>query len=994
MIALEVSEKSMETSIEEFLIDNQGFIKRNSSDYDKLLCIDKEKLIAFVVSTQPDRWEKLKDQHGDDVSKMFIKRIKDEVDKRGTIDVLRRGVKDYGVSFDLFYPKPETSLNEQLGRLHSANIFSIVRQLYFSQRNNKSLDVVVFINGLPIITIELKDRLSGSRYSVQDAIQQYKQDRDPKEPLFKFGRCLVHFAVDDELVYMTTKLEQDKTKFFPFNKGYNGSAGNAPTDGYRTEYLWREILSRGSLSDIIANFIQYQDEEDEDGKPTGNKKMIFPRYHQLDAVTKAVVASRKGDTQTFLIQHSAGSGKSNTISWLAYRLASLHDSKNKNVFDTVIVVTDRRVLDRQLQRAMQQFEQVSGVLSRIDKDSSQLREALEKGRKVIVTTLQKFPRIVNEISELPSKNFAVIIDEAHSSTTGENSKNMKLVLTARGLEDAEEEDTEEETYEDLIIQDMEARGKQRNVTYYAFTATPKAKTLELFGQKNSDGGYDPFHLYTMKQAIEEGFIKDVLRNYVTYREYFSLLKRIEDDPKYDTEKAKALLKAFVGLSDHSIEKKVEIIIEHFNSSVKNKTPNRDGRGQAKAMIVTRSRLHAVRYKLACDSYLRKHGYRLKTLVAFSGTVRDPSDGEDYTEGMMNNVSEAQTAMTFRKPENRILIVANKFQTGFDEPLLYAMYVDKRLAGVAAVQTLSRLNRIYEGKEDPVILDFTNDTDTIKKAFEPYYSSTSLKEGTDPNILFDFQRQLFEFHIHATDDIERFAKIFYDRRNRQEKLFPVIDEVITRFNDLEVEEQEKFRKLLRDYLRTYAFLSQVISFKDLELEKLYSFGKYLLRKLPIRRESLPLEILREVDLDSYRIEMTSKAEIILKETEKQLEPKQSLEYHYPETIEERLSEIVEEMNEKYGTEFSDSDKVILTRMKDSLENDEALKTSAKINTEENFKLSFNHMFDQLLLRYIEEHFSFYKKVNDNKNLKQDLIESLFSMVYKSLKKDTIDKAKST
>ncbi len=982
---MDLSEKSMESHIEGYLVEEQLYVRRISTNYDKKLCMDKDKLIGFILSTQPEKWDKLKEQHNESVSDMFIKRVHEEIEKRGTLDVLRRGIKDYGVSFDLFYPKPESGLNENLMKLHQANTFSVIRQLYFSEKNNKSIDLAIFINGLPVITIELKDRLSGSRYTVKDAIDQYKE-RDVHEPLFKFGRCLVHFAMDEEMVYMTTKLEALRTRFFPFNKGYEGGSGNPPSNGFRTEYIWMDILSKESLSDIITNFINYQDVDDENGKPTGEKKIIFPRYHQLDSVRKLVDASRAGTGKNYLVQHSAGSGKSNTISWLGYRLASLHDSENRNVYDSVIVITDRKVLDRQLQKTFHQFEQVSGTLTRIDRGSAQLREALEKGRKIIVTTLQKFPRIVDQIRDLPGKRFAVIIDEAHSSTTGENSKNMKLVLTANGLEDAEENDTEEETYEDIIVQDLEARGRQKNVSYYAFTATPKTKTLELFGRKLEDGQYEPFHLYTMRQAIEEGFILDVLKNYMTYKTYFSLLKKIEDDPRYESAKAKSLLKAFVDLNDHAIEKKVEIIVEHFSSSIKNKIPNREGRGQAKAMIVTRSRLHAVKFKIAVDSYIRKHGYRFKTLVAFSGTVKDPSDGQEYTEGTMNSMGEAMTATAFRKPDYRMLIVANKFQTGFDEPLLYAMYLDKKLAGVAAVQTLSRLDRTYEGKEDPVVLDFANEPDIIEHAFEQYYGHTTLRHGTDPNILYDFQRQLSDFHIFSDEDIDRFAKIFYDRRNRQEKLFPVIDEVVTRFNDLDVSEQDKFRKLLRDYNRTYSFLSQIISFQDLELEKLYAFGKILLRKLPVRRESLPVDILRQVDLDSYRIELITQGEIRIRESERSLEPKQSLEYKTSKEEEEPLSRIIEEMNDRYGTEFNESDKVILMRLKNSLENNEDLKTSARINSEENFKLSFRHMFDEVLLSFISQHFEFYKKINDNKNLKKDLIDNIFTMVYRGLKEE--------
>lgn len=978
---MDTSEKSMESAIEDHLTSWNKYIKRTTKDYDRDNLLDKQLVLDFIISTQPEKWAKLREQHGENTSAMFLKRLREEVEKRGTLDVLRKGVRDYGVSFDLFYPLPVSGLNESYIRMYEGNIFSVIRQIYFSSTTNKSIDISIFLNGLPIITIELKDKLSGSKYTVQDAIKQYREDRDPREPFLKFGRCLVHFAVDEDLVYMTTKLEGKSTKFLPFNKGTKSSAENPQTEGFRSEYLWKDILTKESLSDLIAHFLTNEQIEDEDGKLTNEKKLIFPRYHQLDAVRKLVNASKSGKSRNYLIQHSAGSGKSNTIAWLAHRLMSLHDEYDNRIFDTVVVVTDRRVLDRQLQSTVQEFEQTRGVVENIDKKSSQLKQALERGSKIIVTTLQKFPRIVDEVKNIPSKNFAVIIDEAHSSQSGENSKYLKMVLTARGLEDAEAEDIEEETVEDTIVSEMEARGKQKNVSYYAFTATPKDKTLELFGEKKPDGSYDAFHQYTMKQAIEEGFILDVLNNYTTYKSYFALLKKIKDDPNYEKSKAESLLKAFVDLSEHSINKKVEIIIEHFNDFVKDKIPGKNNRGQAKAMIVTKSRLHAVRFKQACDSYIRKNGYRFKTLVAFSGTVRDPDDNEDYTEAGMNGFSELQTAATFKNPEYRILIAANKFQTGFDQPLLYAMYVDKKLSGVAAVQTLSRLDRVYQGKENPIVMDFANDVDTIRKSFEKYYVDTSLVEGTDPNILHDQQDQLLNYHIFTQkEDVNDFARIYFDKKNRQDKVNPILNEVVTRFNDLKVEDQESFRKLLRNYIRTYAFLSQIITFRDPDLEKLYAFGRLLIRKLPVRRDSLPLEVLQQVDMESYRIELTNRLQIMLREGKGELEPKESHDYHWQKGSEEALSKIIESLNSRYGTQFTDEDKVIIAHIREKLENNEALRTSARINSKEKLKMSFEGMFDQTLLDFIEQHFELYKKINDNRELKKNLTDDLFDLLY--------------
>lgn len=991
---IDVSEKAMEEQIEEHLVKKNKYIARSNAQYDKKLCMDTELVLSFIYATQPEEWEKLKTQHGAQVKDKFLKRLADEIGRRGTLDVLRKGIRDYGCYFDLFYARPASKMNETYRKLYEANMFSVVRQVYFSEKNNKSVDMVIFLNGLPIITIELKDKLSGANYTVDDAIKQYKFDRDPREPLFAFKRCLVFFAVDEDLVYMTTRLQGAKTVFLPFNKGRDGGAGNPDTDGFKTEYLWSEILTKDSFADIIKNFLHVEDVLDDKGKPTGEQKLIFPRYHQLDAVRKLVASTKtEGTGKNYLIQHSAGSGKSNTIAWLCHHLASLHNKHDKKIYDSVVVVTDRRVLDRQLQQTVQQFEQVSGVVQRIDKRSKQLKEALEEGKKIIVTTIQKFPIIVDDIKDLPGKSFAVVIDEAHSSQSGETSKSLKMVLTASGLEDAEKKDIEEETWEDEIIKEMEARGKVKNISFFAFTATPKGKTFELFGERQQDGSYDPFHLYTMKQAIEEIFILDVLKNYTTYKTYFNLLKRIKDDPKYERKKAVALLRAFVDLHEHSINKKVNIIIEHFNDHVKDKIPDKKGNGQGKAMIVTRSRLHAVRFKLACDKYIKQKGYKFKTLVAFTSTVHDPDDKQDYTETGMNSrshgisISEKQTAEEFKKNENRFLIVANKFQTGFDQPLLYAMYVDKVLSGVAAVQTLSRINRIHPNKEDPIILDFTNDADDIEKAFLPYYGETKLSQGTDPNKLYDLQSKLLDFYIYSRDDINNFSKIFFDKTKKLDKIQSILNEVAERFRELPQDKQEEFKKALKSYLRMYAFLSQVIPFKDKELEKLYNFGKMLFRKLPSIEERLPVEVMEQVDMDSYRIQLISKEGIKIKEETKdyKIKPIDSLGITLPKKEKEALSKIIEDVNDRFGTEFSDSDKVIAQQLQARMEKNPSLITSAKVNSKEKVKLTFEHLFDEKLQEIIDESFDFYKKVNDNKNIKEALLLGMFEMIYKKLAK---------
>ncbi|MGH7469669.1 MAG: type I restriction endonuclease subunit R, partial [Longimicrobiales bacterium] len=746
-------------------------------------------------------------------------RLASEIERRGALDVLRQGIKDSGCKFRLAYFRPASGLNEETRRIHAANLFCVVRQLRYSETCEKCPDLVLFLNGIPLFTVELKNPLTGQ--DVQDAIRQYKKDRDPREPLFSYGRCLAHFAVDPDLVYVTTHLLGLGTRFLPFNQGRFGGAGNPPVSptrkGYATAYLWEETWARDSVLELVRQFIHEVEEEDEKGRKTGKRHLIFPRYQQLDAVRRLVSHARTNGTgQRYLIQHSAGSGKSFTIAWLAHQLSTLHDLDDRRVFDSIVVITDRRVLDRQLQTTMRQFEQTLGVVENIDTTSRQLKQALESGKTIIVTTLQKFPMIAAQIGELPGQRFAVIVDEAHSSQSGESTKSLKSVLAARSLEEAEADDargqTPEEELEDTVLAEMEKRGRLPNLSMFAFTATPKSKTLELFGTRRADGKFEPFHLYSMRQAIEENFILDVLTNYSTYRAFWRLLKRIEDDPRYDKKKAEYLLKSFVELHPHAINEKVRIMVEHFVAHTQQEMG-----GRAKAMIVTRSRLHAVRYKLALDRYLVERRLPFMALVAFSGEVDD--GGRRYTEAGMNGVSERQTAKTFEAPEYRFLIVANKFQTGFDQPFLHTMYVDKKLGGVNAVQTLSRLNRTHPDKRGTMVLDFANEADEIREAFEPYYETTLLSEETDPNLLYEVQSKLLDYPVYTVAEGAAFARVYFDKKGTQDQLYAILAPIVERFRDLARPDQQDFRSALSDYVRLYAFLSQILTFADADLEKL-------------------------------------------------------------------------------------------------------------------------------------------------------------------------------
>ena len=955
-----------------------GYQKRREEDYDRALCLIPRDVLDFVLATQPQEWKRLSQHHGAAVEEQFLKKLSSEIGRRGTLDVLRNGIRDMGCRFRLAYFRPSSGLNEETRWLYQGNLFSVARQLHYSNRNNKSLDLALFLNGMPIFTTELKNPLTGQ--NVQDAIRQYRTDRDPREPLFAYGRCLAHFAVDPELVYVTTHLTGPQTYFLPFNQGKYGGAGNPPVpptqSGYPTSYLWEGTWARDSVLDLVRQFIHEVQEEDERGRKTGKRYLIFPRYQQLDCVRRLVTdAGSHGPGQRYLIQHSAGSGKTFTIAWLAHQLSTLHDAEDRRVFDSIVVISDRRVLDRQLQAAMRQFEQTLGVVENIDTTSRQLKEALESGKTIIVTTLQKFPVIAQEIGELPGQRFAVIVDEAHSSQSGEGTQGPRDVLAASSLEEAEAEDTgaqtsEEEELDNAALAQMARRQQPANVSTFAFTATPKPKTLELFGTRRPDGTFAPFHLYSMRQAIEEGFIRDVLDNYTTYRAYWRLFKKIEDDPRYDKTKAAYLLRSFVDLHPHAIDEKVRIMIEHFIG----KSQSEIG-GRAKAMIVSRSRLHAVRYKLAVDRHLAELGHPFKALVAFSGTVQD--GGQSYTEHGMNGIPEAQTARIFESPEYRMLIVANKFQTGFDQPLLQTMYVDKKLGGVNAVQTLSRLNRTHQDKPGTMVLDFANESDDIQAAFQPYYETTILSEATDPNLLYEIQTRLKAFPVYTDEDVEAFARVFFADGTTLDQLYAALAPVVARFSDLQEDERQDFRGQITDYVRLYSFLAQVLTFLDADLEKLYVFARHLRRLLSVEREELPREIQQNIDMESYRIQQTGSGKVALERKGSALDPVATKETRdsTPEEL-EALSRIIADLNERFGIELGPEHRVTLGRMLDRLGEDAALEVATKVNTLENVRITFDHKVEQVIQEIVDINFDLYKRITDDPTFGDILKNHLF------------------
>jgi type I restriction enzyme, R subunit len=981
-------ESGFEEFIEQELSSNNGYRVRQASSYNKELCMDTELVLEFIQTTQNDKWQKIVEQHGGEASNKFLARLDEELSSRGLLSVIREGVTDHGERIKLAYFKPENDKNPETTSDYEGNILSVMRQVKYSTKNENSIDTVLFVNGLPLFTIELKNQFTGQ--NVINAISQYKTDRDQKEKLLSFKRCLTHFAVDTEQAYMTTRITGLSTYFLPFNKGDKGSSGNpdAPKGKYKTHYLWEDIWSKDSVFDLLGNFIQEvtEEKEDKNGKIRREDKIIFPRYHQLETVRKIVDDARvNGSGKNYLIQHSAGSGKSNTIAWVAHRLAELHDDAGKNVFDGVIVVTDRRVLDRQLSDTVKSFSQVTGLVKHVE-SSAELREGLETGTRILTSTLQKFPVIVDVIEKVEGKKFAVIIDEAHSSQSGDSAADLRQVLT---LDDAEKETEREEnafkTVEDQLVERMKARKvSSPNLSFFAFTATPKQKTLELFGDEDAlTGKFGPFSLYSMKQAIEEKFILDVLKNYTTYETYFGLLKKVEDDPEFDKKKAQRLMVGYVERHEHAIDKKTAIMVEHFEEKIASLIG-----GKAKAMIVTKSRLHAVRYKLAFDKYLKEKGYPHKALVAFSSTVKDVDTKLEYTEGQMNKVPESQTAETFKGDDYKFLIVAEKFQTGFDQPLLSVMYVDKKLGGVSAVQTLSRLNRTTYSKDNTFVLDFVNETDDIKESFQPYYTTTMLSKSTDPNILHDLEREIKGFKFFSDYEVNGFIEEYFNGAT-PDKLNYIIDEVVSRINgeNLTPEEMESFKTTGFDYLKKYAFISQIVTFEDPQLERLFIFLKFLIKKLPRRENPLPYEVLEAIDMETYKIEKKTEMDLKLENEDGIIDPMGGGGSNTTGDDEkDALSRIIKEINERYGTSFTEIDRVILNDLTRKLYKSEVLQGSVQNNSKDAAKLKFDELFQSELVDMLDSHFNLYQKLDQSPELKKFVQERIFEYVIKKQESD--------
>ena len=946
--------------------------------YDRSLCLISDETLKFIQDTQPNEYQRLERQYGVDTPVKLLDRVSKQIASRGVLDVLRNGVKDRGCSFDLTYFRPSSSMNPDHQRLYAQNRFSLIRQLHYSQRDEKSLDMTLFLNGLPLITMELKNSLTGQ--VVTDAEKQYRTDRDPREPLFQFKRCLVHFAVGNEKVSMTTHLQGGGTRFFPFNKDIENPVN---PEGHKTAYLWEDILRSHNLMELINNFIHEQetiekvyDPKIDAVKDEKHRVLVFPRYHQLDVIRKleaAIVAEDVG--HTYLIQHTTGSGKSNSIAWLAHLLTHLYRSltDTNRIFDSVIVVTDRRLLDKQLQDTIKQVAQVEGVVHAVEKTSAQLRGFLESGKDIIISTIQKFSVIAEEIGKLKSKHFAVIIDEAHSSQSGESARNLRLSLS-RGIELGVTENYADEVsdMDARIIKEMEQRSMQDHISYFGFSGTPKNKTLELFGRKNADGEFVPFHVYSMRQSISEGFTLDVLQNYTTFKRYFELVKSVPEDKEYEKARTLRALTNYVDLQPHSIETKTRIILEHFTERTA-KTIE----GKGRAMLVTSSRLHCVRYKLEFDKQMRKMNLPYGCLVAFSGTVHDTDNGQDYTEDGMNGLPpRVLIADSFKSPEYRILIVANKFQTGFDEPMLQTMYVDKRLDGLQCVQTLSRLNRVATGKTDTLVLDFVNEPDQVQEAFQQYYQTTTLAAETDPNRLYDLQRQLEGFDLYDAGTIDQFCRIFYESSQPDELLQGLLDSVVERWSALETDDREAFRSTLQSYIRLYGYISQLITFNDVALEKLYIFERSLNKKLPKREHPDLQDVLESVDLDSFRVQKThDRLQLPLEATDSEVEGMGSDVAIIREPEQDFLSNIVDALNTAYQTDFTTEDKVDIETIHQKVHENEALRQVMEgDNTETNKRYKFEQVINEILLDFVNSKLELYTKLSKpeiNADLKQHL-----------------------
>ena len=1056
-------EAAFETVIEAHLLGN-GYVSVPGRGFDRERAVFPEVALEFIRETQPEAWSRLEALLGDRTGEQVLADLCKWMDRNGALATLRHGFKCYGRTLRIAFFKAAHALNPELEARYAANRVGLTRQLRFSPRSEQSVDVTLSLNGIPVSTLELKNPLTGQ--TVEDARGQYRQDRDPREPIFEFKhRTLVHFAVDTESVLMTTRLAGPATHFLPFDKGCDGGAGNPPDPhgrGYRTAFLWEEVLARDSLLDLLARFVHLQtgEKRDDKGRKVKVETMIFPRYHQLEAVRLLVDAARReGVGHNALIEHSAGSGKSNTIAWLTHRLASLHDVRNARVFDSVIVVTDRVVLDSQLQDTVYQFEHKRGVVRKIDESSRQLAEALERAVPIVITTLQKFPFVSRQLlrmaeergaeaaaeagavagtgtdaggradagsraeagtvantgtgintglginaglgtgrnaGTLPTRRYAVVIDEAHSSQGGETATALKEVLGGEALREKARRQAAEEGLEgggpdgpdvpdrpdgpdgpdipggpdvpdgmEALFLSMAKRGRQANLSFFAFTATPKHRTLKVFGRNG-----EPAHRYTMRQAIEEGFILDVLKHYTSYATYYKLLKACEDDPNVERKRAARALARFVRLHPHNVAQKTQVMVEHFHST----TRHRIG-GRAKAMVVTGSRLEAVRYKQSFDRYIEDRGYAIRSLVAFSGVVRDDRDPDlTYTEEKMNEgVREKELPEHFATGEYQVLLVAEKYQTGFDQPLLHTMYVDKRLAGIQAVQTLSRLNRTHPFKEDTFVLDFVNDRDEIREAFKTYYEGADMGDEADPARMYAIREELDASGIYLDEEVERFCRIFFKPRQRQsprdhQAMNAALDPAVSRFGALHREKEEEtelWRGKVQAFRNLYGFLSQVIPYQDSDLERLYTWLRHLAAKLPRRRSGPAYQFDDDVRLQYYRLQKISEGSIPLGQGDaRALDGPTEVGSGAAHGQAAPLSRLIDVVNERFGTDFNDADQLFFDQIVEAAVADDALRETAAVNPEDKFELVFGTLIERLFTERMDQNEGiFIRYMND-------------------------------
>lgn len=1007
---MEYKEKRFEEDIESYLLTFGGYIKGNQLTYDRNKAVDMVKLIEFIQATQPKQWDRYIKTYKEEADKKLYKRFNEEVEVNGLLHVLRNGINDKGVMLKIAYFRPESTLNPEVIERYNKNILTCTRQFKYSTENENSIDMALSLNGIPIVAIELKNQITGQ--SVENGKMQFMYDRNPRENCFQFNkRFLVYFAVDLYEVYMTTKLKGKNTFFLPFNQGSNGAgnvggAGNPENpDGYATSYLWEKVLTKDILMDILQKFMHLDVETKitiKDGKEIKkvSEKLIFPRYHQLDVVTKLLNhVKENGSGHNYLVQHSAGSGKSNSIAWLAYGLANMHDSSNKHIFNSIIVISDRKVLDSQLQDTISGFDHTIGVVETIGegKTSKDLLNAINDGKKIIVTTLQKFPVIFKDVEETRGKRFAIIADEAHQSQTGKSAQAVRTALAdeTEALKEFAEiegkEESEIEDNEDKLVKELLTHGRHNNLSFFAFTATPKEKTLELFGKKREDGSFTAHHIYSMKQAIEEGFIMDVLKNYMTYKTCYKIARNTADNPEVPTSKAIKTIKRYASLHPHNLQQKTAIIIEQFRDITKNKI-----NGRAKAMVVTPSRLHAVRYYREFKNYIEKNGYNdLDVLVAFSGVIKD--GGTDYSEEGLNKrqdgstIKEKQLPAEFNSDDFNMLIVAEKYQTGFDEPFLHSMFVDKKLKGVKAVQTLSRLNRIYPGKEDTFILDFVNTKEEIEEAFKPYYESTILDEEININLIYDTRTALRNYKLYNLDDIEKFVKIYYKSGSQTAtdlgKMTSLLKPVVDRYSKLNEEDRFVFKKTARNFNKWYSYIIQIARMYDKELHKEYVFLSYLEKLLPkVSERDIDLE--DKLKLEFYKLEQTFKGDISLNPTveEETLTYKVSISGPKPEDTDALLDEILNKINERVKGVFNEGDRVIVrTIYKKAVKDNKKLERFAKKNDAEVFEKSiFPDIFKKVAQECYTESVGSFTKLFEDKVFYNSVMEEIAREVYKDLR----------